>query len=101
MIRQRPALRYTLPGVGRVSRHGPLGRRRDLLIFQPQLQLVEGLGGSAEPMALHPGQLVLQLLDQKVAALQLGLDVRQPHRALPARRGVSRSRRTGTSWRRV
>ena len=45
-------------------RHGLAGLgRRDLLVLQPELELVEALGGRAEPMAAQAGQLMLELGD--------------------------------------
>ena len=47
-------------------------RQRDLFLFQRQLKLIEGLRPRPEPMAALADQLMLQLLDQKVAELELG-----------------------------
>ena len=61
--RQRLALWYPLRRGSRVGRrHGPVGlSRRDLLVLQPELELVEALGGRPEPMAAKAGELMLEL----------------------------------------
>jgi hypothetical protein len=51
-------------GGGTGRRHGLAGLgRRGLLVFQPELELVEALGGRPEPMATEAGELVLELGD--------------------------------------
>ena len=48
-VRQGTALRLLLRGGRRPGRR--LGRPRDLLVLQPELKLVEGLGGRPEALA--------------------------------------------------
>ena len=43
----------------------------NLLVFQRQCQLIQSLRAGSEAMLAHPGQLVLELLDQDVAELGL------------------------------
>ena len=61
--RQRLALWYPLRRGSRVGRrHGPVGLSRlDRLVLQPELELVEALGGRPEPMAAKAGELMLEL----------------------------------------
>ena len=47
-------------------------RPRDLLVLKLELELVEGLRAGAESLPAQPRELVLELLDQKVAVTQLG-----------------------------
>jgi hypothetical protein len=72
--RQRLALGLALRrGGGIRRRHGLVGlSRRDLLVLQPELELVEALGGRAEPMPAKAGQLMLELGDPQ----RLGLHQR-------------------------
>jgi len=51
---------------------GFFGSARDLCLFQRQLKLVKGLLPRPELMAAQAHQLMLQLLDQNVAVLELG-----------------------------
>ncbi len=79
VVRQGAALRLPLRGGCRLGRR--LGRPRDLLILQPELQLVERLRGGAEALSAQTGELMLELLDQQIAVAQIGV----PHRQLGPR----------------
>ena len=75
MIRQRAALGLALRGGRRFRQH--VGRPRDLFVFDPELELVEGFRRGAEALPAQTRELVLELLDQKVAVAQLGVPRRQ------------------------
>ena len=75
MLRQSAALRLPL-------RAGQRGRERlcsprDLFVLQSEFELVEGLRGGAEALPAQARKLVLELLDQKIAVVQLGVPRRQ------------------------
>ena len=75
MVRQGTALRLLLRigwWIGNRVR-----RPRDLLVFDPELELVEGFRRGAEALPPQTRELVLELLDQKVAVAQLGVPRRQ------------------------
>ena len=75
MVRQGTALRLLLRigwWIGNRVR-----RPRDLFVFDPELELVEGFRAGAEALPAQTRELVLEPLDQKVAVAQLGVTRRQ------------------------
>lgn len=46
----------------------------DLLVLQPHLELIETLRAGTELVAAQSGQLVLELLDEKFAIIELALE---------------------------
>jgi len=75
MVRQGAALRLLLRTRRRVRAN--LRGARDLLVLQPELELVEGLRGSAEALPAQAGKLAPELLDQQIAVAQFGIPRRQ------------------------
>ena len=71
VVRQRAAPGLSSCGGDRLRNR--LRRARDLLVLQPQLELLEGLRSGAEALAAQTRKLVLELLDQKVTVAQLGV----------------------------
>ena len=49
-------------------------RPRDLLVLQPHLELIETFRAGAELVTPKSGQLVLELLDEKVTIIELALE---------------------------
>ena len=78
MARQRtaPGLAFLFRGRRVVLARRSLRRPRDLFFFQRQFKLIEAFRASAELMPAQPRELVLELLDQEVAGLQLGIAAR-------------------------
>ena len=75
MIRQGPAPGLLLRRRRRFGQH--LGRPCDLLVLQPELELVERFRRGAETLPAQTCKLVLELLDQQIAVVQLGVPLRQ------------------------
>ncbi len=73
VIRQGPALRLALVVCWRccISLNRRFSRQGDLFLFQRQLKLIPRFRPRAELMAAQASKLMLQLLDEKVAGLQL------------------------------
>ena len=71
VIRQGPALRLALVVSWRSLLNRRFSRQGDLCLFQRQFKLIEVLGARPELMAAQASKLILQLLDEKVAGLQL------------------------------
>ena len=103
VIRQRAAPGLVLRGGQRLGKH--FRRPRDLLVLhQLELELVEGLRGSAEALPAQTRRLVPELLDQQIAVAQLGGPRGQHHRLQrgdvvgqgphPTRKGRQRKART-------